>query len=178
MRQMADDLSWIDHPANLRANAVLLRAVADQSLLHADEIERLTAAPDGYLNKDDLIADLRNENDNLHEMNAKLHAEIERLRELCEIYKGQMKIKEDIIERLRAEFELFREAPSKLEVAQYEIKRLEGDVKFAKKVMAAKDDEIERLRAVLHDVERLTDERSGYPDPGDALRAIRRMVNR
>jgi hypothetical protein len=38
---MADDLSWIDHPANLRANAVLLRAVADQSLLHADEIERL-----------------------------------------------------------------------------------------------------------------------------------------
>ena len=40
---MADDLSWIDHPANLRANAVLLRAVADQSLLHADEIERLTA---------------------------------------------------------------------------------------------------------------------------------------
>src|SRR6185436_3989139 len=109
---MADDLSWIDHPANLRANAVLLRAVADQSLLHADEIERLTAAPDGYLNKDDLIADLRNENDNLHEMNAKLHAEIERLRELCEIYKGQMKIKEDIIERLRAEFELFREAPS------------------------------------------------------------------
>jgi len=77
---MADDLSWIDHPANLRANAVLLRAVADQSLLHADEIERLTAAPDGYLNKDDLIADLRNENDNLHEMNAKLHDEIERLR--------------------------------------------------------------------------------------------------
>jgi septal ring factor EnvC (AmiA/AmiB activator) len=77
---MADDLSWIDHPANLRANAVLLRAVADQSLLHADEIERLTAAPDGYLNKDDLIADLRNENDNLHEMNAKLHSEIERLR--------------------------------------------------------------------------------------------------
>ena len=40
---MADDLSWIDHPANLRANAVLLRAVADQSLLHADEIERLRA---------------------------------------------------------------------------------------------------------------------------------------
>jgi len=38
---MADDLSWIDHPANLRANAVLLRAIADQSLLHADEIERL-----------------------------------------------------------------------------------------------------------------------------------------
>jgi len=37
------DLSWIDHPANLRANAVLLRAVADQSLLHADEIERLRA---------------------------------------------------------------------------------------------------------------------------------------
>jgi hypothetical protein len=40
---MTDDLSWIDHPANLRANAVLLRAVADQSLLHADEIERLKA---------------------------------------------------------------------------------------------------------------------------------------
>jgi uncharacterized small protein (DUF1192 family) len=40
---MADDLSWIDHPANLRANAVLLRAIADQSLLHADEIERLNA---------------------------------------------------------------------------------------------------------------------------------------
>ena len=38
---MADDLSWIDHPANLRANAALLRAIAEQSLLHADEIERL-----------------------------------------------------------------------------------------------------------------------------------------
>ncbi len=38
---MADDLSWIDHPANIRANAVLLRVVADQSWLHADEIERL-----------------------------------------------------------------------------------------------------------------------------------------
>jgi len=37
----ADDLSWIDHPANIRANAVLLRAVADQSLLHAAEIEQL-----------------------------------------------------------------------------------------------------------------------------------------
>lgn len=70
----SDDLSWIDHPANLRANAALLRAIAEQSLLHADEIERLCA--------------------------------------------------------------------------------------------------------VLHDVERLTDERSGYPDPSDALRAIRRMVNR
>jgi hypothetical protein len=40
---MADDLSWIDHPANLRANAALLRAIAEQSLLHADEIERLRA---------------------------------------------------------------------------------------------------------------------------------------
>ena len=38
---MADDLSWIDHPANLRANAALLRAIAEQSLLHAAEIERL-----------------------------------------------------------------------------------------------------------------------------------------
>ena len=43
---MADDLSWIDHPANLRANAALLRAIAEQSLLHADEIERLQAYQD------------------------------------------------------------------------------------------------------------------------------------
>jgi len=42
-REMTDDLSWIDHPANLRANAALLRAIAEQSLLHADEIERLRA---------------------------------------------------------------------------------------------------------------------------------------
>ena len=49
MRQMADDLSWIDHPANLRANAVLLRAVADQSLLHADEIERLRGMLDNVM---------------------------------------------------------------------------------------------------------------------------------
>jgi hypothetical protein len=47
--QMADDLSWIDHPANLRANAVLLRAVADQSLLHADEIERLRGMLDNVM---------------------------------------------------------------------------------------------------------------------------------
>jgi len=46
---MADDLSWIDHPANLRANAVLLRAVADQSLLHADEIERLRGMLDNVM---------------------------------------------------------------------------------------------------------------------------------
>jgi len=39
----SEDLSWIDHPANLRANAVLLRVVADQLWLHADEIERLRA---------------------------------------------------------------------------------------------------------------------------------------
>jgi len=31
------------------------------------------------------------------------------------------------IERLQAEFELFREAPSKLEVAQYEIERLRAE---------------------------------------------------
>jgi len=43
---MADDLSWIDHPANLRANAALLRAIAEQSLLHADEIERLRSMLD------------------------------------------------------------------------------------------------------------------------------------
>jgi len=46
---MTDDLSWIDHPANLRANAVLLRAVADQSLLHADEIERLRGMLDNVM---------------------------------------------------------------------------------------------------------------------------------
>ena len=46
---MADDLSWIDHPANLRANAVLLRAIADQSLLHADEIERLRGMLDNVM---------------------------------------------------------------------------------------------------------------------------------
>jgi hypothetical protein len=46
---MTDDLSWIDHPANLRANAVLLRAVADQSLLHANEIERLRGMLDNVM---------------------------------------------------------------------------------------------------------------------------------
>jgi hypothetical protein len=35
----------------------------------------------------------------------------------------------DEIDRLRAEFELFREAPSKLEVAQYEIERLRAEVR-------------------------------------------------
>ena len=34
----------------------------------------------GYLNKDDMIADLNNENDNLHIMVQRQHAEIERLR--------------------------------------------------------------------------------------------------
>jgi hypothetical protein len=46
---MADDLSWIDHPANLRANAALLRAIAEQSLLHADEIERLRGMLDNVM---------------------------------------------------------------------------------------------------------------------------------
>ena len=38
----------------------------------------------------------------------------------------------DAIERLKAEFELFREAPSKLEVAQYEIERLRAVIMRAK----------------------------------------------
>jgi hypothetical protein len=35
-----------------------------------------------------------------------------------------------------------------------------------------------RMRAVLRDIDRLTDERGGYADPDDALRAIKRMVHR
>jgi hypothetical protein len=57
------------------------------------------------------------------------------------------------------------------------IERLRGSWPNSRDSLEAAD-EIARLRAVLHDVERLTDERSGYPDPSDALRAIRRMVNR
>jgi len=38
----------------------------------------------------------------------------------------------DEIERLTAEFELFREAPSKLEVAQYEIERLRAELEVSK----------------------------------------------
>jgi hypothetical protein len=57
----------------------------------------------------------------------------------------------DEIERLRAEFELFREAPSKLEVAQYEIERLRkagyGGLHYD--LAEAQRQEIERLRAAL-----------------------------
>src|SRR6185436_12984418 len=74
----------------------------------------------------------------------------------------------DIVERLRGvspalgagtklcgeaadEIELLRDTLKRhagdVKDAMQEIERLEGDVKFAKKVMAAKDDEIERLKA-------------------------------
>jgi len=58
---MSDDMSWIDHPANLRANAALLRAIADQSLLHADYIEQLR------ISLDRLTTQLRTENARLRE---------------------------------------------------------------------------------------------------------------
>ena len=40
---MSEDTSWIDHSANLRANASLLRVLADQNLLSATKIETLKA---------------------------------------------------------------------------------------------------------------------------------------
>lgn len=50
---------------------------------------------------------------------------VERLRAMHALgHDPVMREAADEIERLRAEFELFREAPSKLEVAQYEIERL------------------------------------------------------
>jgi chromosome segregation ATPase len=62
----------------------------------------------------------------------------------------------DEIERLHAEFELFREAPSKLEVAQYEIERLRGEIEEHEETigdlfgrMDTLKAEIERLRTAL-----------------------------
>jgi hypothetical protein len=66
---MSDDMSWIDHPANLRANAALLRAIADQSLLHADYIEQLRVT--------------------LDRLTTQLRAENVRLREALEIIAGR-----------------------------------------------------------------------------------------
>lgn len=40
-KAMTEDTSWIDHPANLRANALLLQAIAEQCRLSATEVERL-----------------------------------------------------------------------------------------------------------------------------------------
>jgi hypothetical protein len=88
---MADDLSWIDHPANLRANAALLRAIAEQSLLHADEIMRLTEA-NKMLEAAMPTAEAVHR---LDEIKRKAADEIERLN-------GLVARQEGLIERLRA----------------------------------------------------------------------------
>jgi hypothetical protein len=90
---MADDLSWIDHPANLRANAVLLRAVAEQSLLHADEIERLRNMLDNVMSvrrprggtMTDIVERLR-KNVGI-ELSREAADEIERLTAECEAWR-------------------------------------------------------------------------------------------
>jgi len=101
---MADDLSWIDHPANLRANAVLLRAVADQSLLHADEIERLR----GML--DNVMSVRRHREGTMTDI-------VERLRELArEFHQHRPHYTEaaDEIERLRAKLAEYENVPVRL----------------------------------------------------------------
>ena len=79
--------------------------------------------------------------------------EIERLLEREAELQAQCGYTESIktveIERLRAEFELFREAPSKLEVAQYEIERLREKVEMVMSINHQQGEEIERLRAAL-----------------------------
>jgi hypothetical protein len=72
---MTDDMSWIDHPANLRANAVLLRATAEQSLLHADYIEQLR------LTLDRLTAQRRQDIGQLRTKNERLRAVIVRAKD-------------------------------------------------------------------------------------------------
>lgn len=108
---MTDDISWIDHPANLRANAALLRAIAEQSLLHADYIEQLR------LTLDRLTTQLRAEIERLHKvmltgLTIKAEDEIERLtvkaaedKRGIAIYLAEITQQRTEIERLRAEIE-------------------------------------------------------------------------
>jgi hypothetical protein len=54
------------------------------------------------------------------------------------------------IEQLRAEFELFREAPSKLEVAQYEIERLRGIIREAMSALLIAQEDDQMSSAAYH----------------------------